>query len=202
MFFQFVVYPPVARRYGILFCLKVANVVYPLTYILTPLPILLPSPILQQAAIVAIMIIHDIATVFAFPCITILLTNSARSVRLLGTLNGVATSVTAMGKGLGPAVIGYAFTVGVNAGYIIMPWFLLALLAIGAIYPTWRLVESDGFEDDDEDADQARAGEGGHLIVQGNESEGVVEGSLIGGSKDNNEVGGHGEGDRPTSSSR
>lgn len=73
----------------------------------------------------------------------IMLTNSAVSLRVLGTLNGVATSTTAMGRAIGPAIEGWMFSVGLNSGYVILPWWTLAALAaIGAI-PVWYLVEME-----------------------------------------------------------
>lgn len=42
--------------------------------------------------------------IFAFPCSTILLTNSSPTLRLLGTLNGIAVTLSAMGRAVGPAV--------------------------------------------------------------------------------------------------
>lgn len=106
-------------------------------------------------------------SIFAFPCTTILLTNSAVSLRVLGTLNGVATSVSALGRAAGPAIGGGTFSWGVKRGYVILPWWTLAFLsALGAI-PVFWLVEMDGFggaeasdsEDEDDDEEDVDAGE-------------------------------------------
>ena len=145
MFVQFLVFPPVARRYGVLPCLKVATLMFPLLYVATPFTALMPTAFSQQVAMFAIMIVKSFAVVFAFPCITILLTNSAVSQRVLGTLNGVSTSVSALGRAAGPAIGGWTFSVGVDNGYVIFPWWTLgAFAALGAI-PVWWLVESEGF---------------------------------------------------------
>jgi len=91
------------------------------------------------------MLLKGIAGVFAFPCITILLTNSAKSLRLLGTLNGVATSLSAIGRAAGPFFAGQTFTWGVEAGYGVAPWFLLAGFAVLGHVNTWWLMELEGF---------------------------------------------------------
>jgi len=96
--------------------------------------------------------------IFAFPCSTILLTNSAASLRILGTLNGVATSVSAIGRAAGPALAGTAFTLGVEAGFVIIPWWFLAIIGFLGAIPVWWLVEMEGFgsaaEDSDSDSEE------------------------------------------------
>lgn len=159
MFIQFLAFPPLARRYGVLPCLKAVTAVFPCVYLITPFTALLPTPLTQQIAMFVVMLLKCCASIFAFPCTTILLTNSAVSLRVLGTLNGVATSISAVGRAAGPAIGGWAFTVGVDNGYVILSWWILAGFAVlGAITPWW-LVEMDGFSggdenDSEEDADE------------------------------------------------
>ena len=150
MFIQFLVFPPVARRYGILPCLKVVTVMFPIVYIVTPFTALLPTPLSQQIGMFCVMMFKCFAAIFVFPCTTILLTNSAVSLRILGTLNGVATSTSALGRAAGPALTGWMFSVGVSKGYVILPYWVLAGFAIlGAITPWW-LIEMEGFGGGDE----------------------------------------------------
>jgi hypothetical protein len=153
---QFSLFPPITRRYGALRCYKIVSCLFPLTYALTPFTALLP----QQAQIpcqMGLLLIKNIAAVFAFPCSTILLTNSATSMRTLGTLNGIATSTSALGRAAGPGFGGAVFTWGVKSGYIIAPWWLICGFSIAAAAPVFWLVEGEGFggaqEDDDEDED-------------------------------------------------
>lgn len=153
MFIQFLIFPPLARKYGVLPCLKAVSLLFPIAYILTPFTVLLPTPLTQQIAIFVVMLLKCWAGIFAFPCCTILLTNSAGSLRLLGTLNGVATSLSAIGRAAGPSIGGLSFTVGIEIGYMILPWWTLAAFAsLGAI-PVWWLIELDGFGGSDESSD-------------------------------------------------
>ena len=157
MIVQFLVFPPVARRFGVLRCLKACTIAFPLVYLLTPFTVLLPTPLTQQIAIFCVMLLKSCAGIFAFPCTTILLTNSARSLRLLGTLNGVATSLSAIGRALGPTIGGSVFTLGIDLGYVIIPWFTIAGLAALGNVPVWWLIEMDGFggaEDSDSDGEE------------------------------------------------
>ncbi|KAI4199888.1 MAG: hypothetical protein LQ346_002497 [Caloplaca aetnensis] len=142
---QFVIFPPLARHYGVLNSLKVVTIVFPLVYLATPFTALIPNPLTQQIVLFFIMLIKCFATIFAFPCTTILLTNSALSMRLLGTLNGVATSVSAVGRATGPAIGGTMFEVGAVKGWAILPWWVLAGFAMLGAIPVWWLVEMEGF---------------------------------------------------------
>ncbi|MCJ1353648.1 MAG: hypothetical protein MMC33_003635 [Icmadophila ericetorum] len=171
MFIQFLIFPPLARHYGVLPCLKAVAILFPIVYILTPFTVLMPTSLTRQIAIFIVMLFKCWAAIFAFPCTTILLTNSAKSLRLLGTLNGVATSFSAIGRATGPTIGGATFTLGVNIGYGILPWWTLAFMAILGAIPCWWLIEMEGFnstdsdsEDEDEDAieddDEEEEGEG------------------------------------------
>jgi hypothetical protein len=111
----------------------------------------MPTPLTQQAAVLCIMFFKSMTNVFAYPCITILLTNSARSLQILGTLNGVATSLAAVGRAIGPYVAGRTFTWGLNSGYLVAAFWLLAIFAVPGHIVTWWLVEGKGFGDDDEE---------------------------------------------------
>jgi len=148
MLVQFFLFPRIARRYGILNCLKWCACVFPFCYLATPFTALLPTQTMQVSACFVIMLLKCLCGIFAFPCSTILLTNSASSLRVLGTLNGFATSFSAIGRALGPLLAGGMFSVGVDKGYVIAPWWLLAAIGfIGAI-PVFYLVEGEGFGGD------------------------------------------------------
>ena len=180
VFIQFFVFPPLARHYGVLPCLKVVTVMFPVAYIITPFTALLPTSTTQQVGILVVMIIKCLAGVFAFPCSVILLTNSAVSLRILGTLNGMAVSTSAVGRAAGPAIGGFTFTVGLDKGYGIMPWWVLGCFGIlGAIAPWW-LVEMEGFSDGKDASDNNRNGQDEELLQDDNEEEGRSSATLIG----------------------
>ncbi|KAG9240761.1 major facilitator superfamily domain-containing protein [Calycina marina] len=163
-FIQFLVFPPAARRFGVLNCFKVCGIVFPIVWFVTPFTSLIEDSAIQQGALCAIMVVRSFLVIFAFPCSVIMLTNSAVSLRVLGTLNGFSVSISAIGRAVGPAMGGAAFSWGDAAGYVITPYFLLGTVAaIGAI-PIWFLVEMEGFsstveESEDDDGDDADEGE-------------------------------------------
>ncbi|KAL2826792.1 major facilitator superfamily domain-containing protein [Aspergillus cavernicola] len=145
MVMQFYVFPTFAKRFGVLNCVKAPTVVSPILYLLTPYIPLVPES-MRNATIFSLVLAKLTCAIFIFPCITILLTNSASSLSILGTLNGVATSVSAIGRAAGPAVLGPIFSLGVRAGYIIIPWWFLSFLSVVAAIPVLWIVESDSFQ--------------------------------------------------------
>lgn len=153
MFLQFLVFPIAAKRYGVLNCLKAMILVFPVIYFVTPFTALVPES-LRHVTIFLLMLSKLAASIFGFPCITILLTNSATSLTVLGTLNGVATSVSAVGRAAGPAICGAAFSFGVKKGYIILPWWMLSIFGALSALPIYWTVEPDGFQGNDAEEEQ------------------------------------------------
>lgn len=175
-FVQFLLFPPVARRYGVLNCFKACSIIFPFVYIATPYTALIQDSRWQQVVMFGIMVFKSVCGIFAFPCSTILLTNSALSLRVLGTLNGVATSVSAIGRAAGPFIAGAAFTIGLERGYVITSWWTLALIAALGAIPVFFLIEMDGFNStDDDDSDEEESA----LPVIDEESSAIIAGDEI-----------------------
>jgi MFS family permease len=153
IFYQFVLFPPLARKYGVLNCLRTVLMIMPIIYILAPFSTLVPSALGAQITLFALWLVKALCATFAFPCSTIMLTNSASSLAVLGTVNGIATSFSAIGRASGPTIGGAAFTWGVKEGYIITPFWILACFAALTVVPACYLIEGDGFGDDEDDDD-------------------------------------------------
>ncbi|POR38441.1 Putative membrane protein [Tolypocladium paradoxum] len=141
---QFLLYAPLVNRYGVLRCYKVCSVVLPFVYLVTPYTSLLPTEATRVAAILAVMLVKAVSIIIAFPSITILLTNSCTSLRVLGTLNGFATSFSGFGRAVGPASTGIAFSWGADNGYIVSAYFYLGIVAALGTIPVFMIVEGDG----------------------------------------------------------
>jgi hypothetical protein len=152
---QFLLFPPIARYLGVLRCLRIAFLIFPVAYFFTPFIALLQDPMHKQIAMVLMLMFRGVGGTFAFPTTTIMLTNSAASLRVLGTLNGVATSISAVGRAAGPAVGGGLFSWGIKRGYVIVPFWTLSAISLLAAIPTWWLVEGKGFGDDPEDDEES-----------------------------------------------
>lgn len=173
---QIFCFPPICNRYGALNCFKAGSklphpltqtptpmntltyfpaILFPLVYILLPYTALIQSQTLQFAALLAILLVKGAAVIVGFPCITILLTNSAPSLRILGTLNGFATTFSGIGRAIGPSVSGAVFSWGVKRGYMIPAFWLLSVIAMAQVIPAWMIVEGEGIHRGDEEEDEA-----------------------------------------------
>ncbi|OJZ83900.1 hypothetical protein ASPFODRAFT_140080 [Aspergillus luchuensis CBS 106.47] len=174
MFIQFLIFPWAAHRFGVLNCLKAVVSVFPVIYMLTPFTVLLPVPWLRNVAIFLLMFGKLAASIFGFPCTTILLTNSASSMSVLGTLNGVGTSVSAVGRAVGPAVIGGAYSWGVKRGWGILPWWVCGVFGMLSAVPVGWIGEENALQGDDaegvngdEGEEEGEEGERGYGAIGG-----------------------------------
>ncbi|KAF3913837.1 hypothetical protein ABW21_db0202108 [Orbilia brochopaga] len=131
MLLQFYLYPPIARRFGSVRLLTFSAAIYPFIYLFTPytLPLAQYSTHASFAAWAVIILLKSITGVFAFTSSTILITNTATSIRVLGTLNGFATSVAAAGRAVGPSTFGMLFSVGQKSWWTTVPWVGLAVVS-------------------------------------------------------------------------
>ncbi|KAF8419927.1 major facilitator superfamily domain-containing protein [Tirmania nivea] len=148
MFSQFFIFPPITSRYGSLKCLQVSLGLFPLVYFLSPFAVILKEEF-RRPFLYGLVSIKSIGGIFSFPCITILLTNSAPSLRVLGTLNGIATAMAALGRALGPTVGGVAFSYGQKIDYLVFPFWFMGCLALIGWLPSFTLVEGKGFARDE-----------------------------------------------------
>lgn len=172
---QFILFPPLCARFGTLRCFRTCAVMFPVAYLLTPFTVLIEDAVLRYTALFAVLVLKAAAVIIGFPCTTILLTNSARSLHVLASLNGFATTFSALGRAAGPAMTGAAFSWGVKRGIVSVPYWILAAAAVLGAVPAWWIVEGEGpsqapevpdtddddatdNDDDDDDNDDATAG--------------------------------------------
>ncbi|KAM0188543.1 hypothetical protein ACHAPI_010568 [Fusarium lateritium] len=141
---QFLLYPTIVARYGVLRCFRICCLLMPLAYFLTPYCVLFPTHHTRMAALLFVMFIKAAGIIVAFPSTTILLTNSCPSLRVLGTLNGYATTFSGLGRAFGPASTGALFSWGADHGYVVTAWFFLMFIAILGAVPAYFVEDGAG----------------------------------------------------------
>jgi hypothetical protein len=141
---QFILYSPLVTRYGVLRCFRVCSIILPILYIATPYTALFPTHRGRITALLVVMFMKAFSIIVAFPSTTILLTNSCTSLRVLGTLNGFATMFSGIGRAVGPASTGWAFSWGADNSYAVTAWFFLASVALVGAIPVFMIVEGEG----------------------------------------------------------
>ncbi|EPS36288.1 hypothetical protein H072_10173 [Dactylellina haptotyla CBS 200.50] len=134
---QFVFYPPLAKKYGKIRLLTVAAILDPIAYNAIPYTLSLYKPYTANGSNwmlwvtwAAIVIMRGTTTVFALTSCVILITNTASSPKALGTLNGLSTSLAALGLSLGPSTFGWLFSTGQKSSWTTIPWVGLSLVAL------------------------------------------------------------------------
>lgn len=130
--FQFGIFPRATRRYGVVRCIRVVSIMAPTLYIITPITTYLPSSMYIVVAPL-LMFTKLVCTIFTFPCWNTLLNNSAKDPATLGTLNGAATSLTGIGRALGPLIIGSTAFGPVVKTAMLQWWVLAGFGVVGAI---------------------------------------------------------------------
>jgi len=157
------IFPIIVRRLGALRLFRIISLSYPILYITTPYLALLPQN-LRMAGVYGVVIWKCTFATMAYPSNAILLTNSAPSLLLLGTINGVAASTASLSRAFGPTVSGLLFTAGLNAGYSGLAWWCSALIAIAGAVISLRMSDDGGRMDDgDEKGDEEMPFEG-HVL--------------------------------------
>lgn len=147
-------FPFMARRLGALGLFRLIAISYPILYLTTPYLVLLPEN-LQMIGIYFVVIWKCTFSTMAYPANAILLTNSAPSLLMLGTINGVAASTASLARAFGPTVSGFLFGVGLDAGYSGLAWWCSALIAIFGAVLSMRMTDKGGRMDvQDEKVDE------------------------------------------------
>ncbi|KAI1333629.1 MFS general substrate transporter [Xylariaceae sp. FL0016] len=145
--------------------LRVALLLFPLTYLLAPYLSLLATNINNTTvdgdeysedsksdghaaaglwACLALVICAQItARTMAIPSTVILLTEASPDRRVLGTVHGAGNMLASLARAVGPAVGGWVFAVGVEVGVIGLVWWVyLVSIALSAL--AWsHLMEGD-----------------------------------------------------------
>ncbi len=152
---QLLLYPRLSFRLGTTRSFRLALLLFPLSYYLAPylaaIPSTTPPPgqatgILVWAGITVVLCVQVLARTFALPAAAILVNNSCPHPSVLGTLHGIAQSVSSATRTVGPVLFGWLYGVGLEKGVVGTAWWFMGGVAVlGAV--AGRLVrEGDGHE--------------------------------------------------------
>lgn len=143
------IFPIIVRRLGALNLFRCLSLSYPILYITTPYLALLPES-LRMVGVYGVVIWKCTFATMAYPSNAILLTNSAPSLLMLGTINGVAASTASLSRAFGPTVSGLLFSAGLRLGYSGLAWWCSALIAVAGAVVSLRMSDKGGRMDDSE----------------------------------------------------
>ena len=146
-------FPILVRKLGALGLFRLLALSYPILYITTPYLVLLPDS-LRMAGVYGVVIWKCTFATMAYPSNAILLTNSAPSLLMLGTINGVAASTASLSRAFGPTVSGFLFSAGLRLGYSGLAWWCSAVIALAGAIISLRMTDKGGRMDVDEKSDE------------------------------------------------
>ena len=137
MIAQVFFFPWVTKKLGSLCTFRVVVTAYPILYFLVPYLTLLPHGF-RMIGVYAILTWKVTAQSLAFPSMVIMIANSAPSKKVLGTINGAAASSASLCRAVGPTVSGLIQSKGLRMGYVGLPWWTSAGIAMsGAFISLW-----------------------------------------------------------------
>lgn len=149
MFATIVLFPIIVRRLSALGLFRLIALSYPILYLATPYFVLLPDS-LRMIGVYALVVWKCTFATLAYPSNAILLTNSAPSLLMLGTINGVAASTASLSRAFGPTVSGFLFSAGLGLGYSGLAWWCSAAIAVAGAVISLSMTDKGGRMDVDE----------------------------------------------------
>ncbi|EPE27368.1 MFS general substrate transporter [Glarea lozoyensis ATCC 20868] len=135
IFLQLFIYPKMQARLGTLGCLKVALFMFPLAYLFAPyLSLLSHGGVARWIGIAIILCAQVMARTIAIPSTVILLTESAPTKTVLGTVHGAGNMLSSLARAIGSAAGGWAFALGMEKGMVgVVWWCYLSVVAFTAL---------------------------------------------------------------------
>ena len=141
MLAQIFLFPFAAKSLGTLNTFRFVVISWPTLYFLTPYLVLLPQ-YLQRTGVYCLLLWKTTAHVLAYPSNAILLTNSAPSLLVLGTINGIAASTASLSRAFGPTATGFNHTWGLEIGCTGLAWWASGIICIlGSVESLWMKEE-------------------------------------------------------------
>lgn len=141
---QLLLYPHLNSRLGTLRCYRLFLPFSPLAYTLMPFLALLPNnPFLVWPCLIIVLGLQVLARTFTLPGAIILINNSSPHPSVLGTLHGVAQSVSSGARTLGPVLAGWGLGLGLHHNIVGAVWWAIAGVAVVNYGMLWLLKDSD-----------------------------------------------------------
>jgi len=152
---QLFIYPIVNAKLGVIKSWKIFLYCFPIAHILVPFLSIVPSKssppaekdgVLIWIALCFVLLIQVTGRTFALPATTILVNNASPHPSILGTMHGIAQSLSSAGRAIGPSLGGALYGLGLRKGVVGAVWWGLSGVAImNCVASNW-VKEGDGHE--------------------------------------------------------
>lgn len=154
---QIFLYPRIQGKLGTLTSYRVFLPFSPISYLLMPFLVVLPRLVwVVWPAFTIVVSLQVISRTFALPAAIILVNNCVTDTSILGTVHGVAQSISSAARTLGPFLGGWGLGLGLANNMVGAVWWGLAIEAFLGWFVLWTIYEGKGIErpkeeNDDED---------------------------------------------------
>lgn len=144
---QLFVYPRVQFRLGTLRSFRTFLPLSPLAYALMPFLVLIPrASLLVWPSFTFVVALQVISRTFVLPAAIILINNSVTDPSVLGTVHGIAQSISSGARTLGPFLGGLGLGLGLSNNIVGAVWWALAMEAILGWVVSWSIYEGKGID--------------------------------------------------------
>lgn len=140
---QLLLFPTLSFKLGTTRSFRLSLLLFPISYLLAPYLAVIPSSTAPPApasgawiwlGITLVLAVQVTARTFALPSTAILVNNCCPHPSVLGSVHGIAQSVSSLTRTVGPVVAGWLYGVGLNRGVVGLAWWCMSLVAlVGAV---------------------------------------------------------------------
>lgn len=140
---QLLLFPSLSFKLGTTRSFRLSLLLFPISYFLAPFLAIIPSSTSppEQASgawvwlgITLVLAVQVTARTFALPSTAILVNNCCPHPSVLGSVHGVAQSVSSLTRTVGPVLAGWLYGIGLNKGMVGLAWWCMSCVAlVGAV---------------------------------------------------------------------
>ncbi|KAF3386791.1 putative membrane protein [Penicillium rolfsii] len=144
---QIFLYPRIQSKLGTLTSFRVFLPFSPISYMFMPFLVVLPRLVwVVWPAFTIVVSLQVISRTFALPAAIILVNNCVTDPSVLGTVHGVAQSISSAARTLGPFLGGWGLGLGLANNMVGAVWWGLAIEAFLGWFVLWTIHEGKGIE--------------------------------------------------------
>lgn len=140
---QLLLFPKISFKLGTTRSFRLSLLLFPFSYFLAPYLAVIPSSSSppEQASgawiwlgITLVLAVQVTARTFALPSTAILVNNCCPHPSVLGSVHGIAQSVSSLTRTIGPVLAGWLYGIGLNKGMVGLAWWSMSCVAlVGAV---------------------------------------------------------------------
>lgn len=144
---QILLYPRIQAKLGTLTSFRMFLPFSPVSYLLMPFLVVLPRiPWIVWPSFTLVVSLQVISRTFALPAAIILVNNCVTDPSILGTVHGVAQSISSGARTLGPLLGGWGLGLGLANNMVGGVWWALAVESLLGWFVLWTIHEGSGIE--------------------------------------------------------